>query len=80
MRSTRIVLHFLVVPILKLISNYFQRSFLASSLKGLSRVRLSQGQSLYIPSGWIHAVVTPSETIVLGGNFLHTNQMAMQLR
>lgn len=26
---------------------------------------------MIIPTGWIHAVYTPADSIVIGGNFLH---------
>lgn len=29
--------------------------------------------------GWIHAVYTPSDSIVFGGNFLHSFNIAQQL-
>uniref|UniRef100_H3AY59 Lysine demethylase 2A n=1 Tax=Latimeria chalumnae TaxID=7897 RepID=H3AY59_LATCH len=31
-------------------------------------------------SGWIHAVYTPQDTLVFGGNFLHSFNIPMQLR
>nr|XP_039266845.1 lysine-specific demethylase 2B-like [Styela clava] len=44
------------------------------------RVHLHTGDSLMIPSGWIHAVYTPADSIVFGGNFLHSFNIPMQLR
>ena len=41
--------------------------------------RLQTGQTLFIPSGWIHAVYTPADTIVIGGNFVHALGIPMQL-
>eukprot|EP00003_Mantamonas_plastica_P012879 TRINITY_DN22856_c0_g1_i1.p1 TRINITY_DN22856_c0_g1~~TRINITY_DN22856_c0_g1_i1.p1 ORF type:complete len:232 (-),score=68.74 TRINITY_DN22856_c0_g1_i1:151-846(-) len=35
---------------------------------------------MLIPSGWIHAVYTPKDTLVFGGNFIHLSQAEMQLR
>jgi hypothetical protein len=32
-----------------------------------------------IPTGWIHAVHTPVDTIVIGGNFIHGLNIARQL-
>lgn len=26
---------------------------------------------MIIPTGWIHGVYTPKDTLVIGGNFLH---------
>lgn len=33
-----------------------------------------------IPTGWIHAVFTPEDALVIGGNFLHTFNVATQLK
>ncbi|TPX32699.1 hypothetical protein SmJEL517_g04205 [Synchytrium microbalum] len=35
------------------------------------KVRIKAGSTLMIPTGWIHAVYTPVDSIVIGGNFLH---------
>lgn len=32
---------------------------------------LFKGQTFFIPTGWIHAVFTPEDSLVFGGNFLH---------
>ena len=40
---------------------------------------LHAGQTLFIPSGWIHAVYTPVDSIVIGGNFIHGFSVPMQL-
>jgi hypothetical protein len=37
------------------------------------------GQTLIIPTGWIHAVYTPLDSLVFGGNFLHNYGIDMQL-
>jgi len=43
---------------------------------------LLQCSGLYVAilAGWIHAVYTPMDSLVFGGNFLHCFNMAMQLR
>jgi len=41
---------------------------------------ITQGNTLLIPSGWIHAVYTPEDTLVFGGNFLHGFGIGMQLK
>ncbi|WKY03619.1 hypothetical protein Q1695_004962 [Nippostrongylus brasiliensis] len=46
----------------------------------LRRVVIDEGQTLMIPSGWIHAVYTPVDSLVFGGNFLHALNVPMQLR
>ncbi|OCT65523.1 histone lysine demethylase PHF8 isoform X2 [Xenopus laevis] len=44
------------------------------------RCPVKQGQTLFIPTGWIHAVLTPVDCLAFGGNFLHSLNIAMQLR
>ncbi|KHJ90804.1 PHD-finger [Oesophagostomum dentatum] len=46
----------------------------------LRRVVIEKGQTLMIPSGWIHAVYTPQDSLVFGGNFLHALNVPMQLK
>ena len=48
----------------------------------IMRVALKEGQTMYIPAGWIHAVYTREDSIALGGNFMQGcgNGMTMQLR
>ncbi|XP_012589767.1 PREDICTED: histone lysine demethylase PHF8 isoform X1 [Condylura cristata] len=41
---------------------------------------VKQGQTLFIPTGWIHAVLTPVDCLAFGGNFLHSLNIAMQLK
>ncbi|KAK2118250.1 PHD finger protein 8 [Saguinus oedipus] len=41
---------------------------------------VKQGQTLFIPTGWIHAVLTPVDCLAFGGNFLHSLNMEMQLK
>lgn len=47
---------------------------------GVFRVRLGKGETFMIPSGWIHAVYTPEDSLVFGGNFLHGLSIPMQLK
>jgi len=35
---------------------------------------------MIIPTGWIHAVYTPVDTLVFGGNFLHSLNVVTQMR
>ncbi|EGD77623.1 hypothetical protein PTSG_08718 [Salpingoeca rosetta] len=44
------------------------------------RIDLSAGNTFFIPSGWIHGVYTPEDTIVFGGNYLHPFALGSQLR
>lgn len=41
---------------------------------------LEKGDTLFIPSGWIHAVYTPIDSLVIGGNFLTRNFYANQMK
>nr|XP_061800550.1 lysine-specific demethylase 2B-like [Nerophis lumbriciformis] len=53
--------------------------FLGDRADGCQRVELRQGYTFFIPSGWIHAVYTPEDTLVFGGNILHSFNIPMQL-
>ena len=44
-----------------------------------ARMVLEEGQTFIIPTGWIHAVYTPVDSLVLGGNFLHGLDIKGQL-
>lgn len=50
-----------------------------SLAKGLSIVTLGPGDTLLIPCGWIHAVYTPEDTVVFGGNFLTSSDLDSQI-
>ncbi|XP_073453187.1 lysine-specific demethylase 2A isoform X2 [Aquarana catesbeiana] len=54
--------------------------FLGDKVNECQRVELKQGYTFVIPSGWIHAVYTPQDTLVFGGNFLHSFNIPTQLR
>ncbi|KAF9304397.1 JmjC domain-containing histone demethylation protein 1, partial [Podila horticola] len=43
-------------------------------------VELKEGDTLFVPAGWIHAVFTPTNSMVFGGNFLHSLHIPMQNR
>lgn len=44
------------------------------------KVTLETGNTFMIPSGWIHAVYTPEDSLVFGGNFLHSFAIETQIR
>ncbi|RVD86030.1 uncharacterized protein DFL_004326 [Arthrobotrys flagrans] len=44
------------------------------------RVDLQAGDTMLIPSGWIHAVLTPEDALVIGGNFLTRLSLDQQIR
>ncbi|XP_052006130.1 lysine-specific demethylase 2A-like isoform X2 [Xyrauchen texanus] len=53
--------------------------FLGDKATACQRIELKDGYTFMIPSGWIHAVYTPKDTLVFGGNFLHSFNIPMQL-
>ncbi|KAM4707319.1 lysine-specific demethylase 2B isoform 2-T2 [Discoglossus pictus] len=65
--------------------------FLGDRAQGCQKIELKQGHTFFIPSGrltagcflivgWIHAVYTPADSLVFGGNILHSFNIPMQLR
>nr|XP_038043502.1 lysine-specific demethylase 2B isoform X14 [Anas platyrhynchos] len=54
--------------------------FLGDRVERCQRIELKQGYTFFIPSGWIHAVYTPVDSLVFGGNILHSFNVPMQLR
>ena len=48
-----------------------ERGDFADAMEGGVRASLQEGETLLIPSGWAHAVLTPQDSLVVGGNFLH---------
>ncbi|KAI4897901.1 hypothetical protein NFI96_023114 [Prochilodus magdalenae] len=54
--------------------------FLGDQAEGCQRITLKQGHTFFIPSGWIHAVYTPEDSLVFGGNLLHSFNIPMQLQ
>ncbi|ANB16003.1 Jhd1p [Sugiyamaella lignohabitans] len=55
-------------------------TFFGGLVKECYEVRLKKGDSLLIPSGWIHAVYTPEDSLVIGGNFLSKDSIPMELK
>lgn len=55
-------------------------TFLGDQTRECYRVDLSEGDTMLIPAGWIHAVWTPQDSLVIGGNFLTRLNFGMQLR
>ncbi|CAI6334997.1 unnamed protein product [Periconia digitata] len=54
--------------------------FLGHQVKECYRVDLYPGDTMLIPSGWIHAVWTPDDSLVIGGNFLTRMHYDMQIK
>lgn len=55
-------------------------TFLGDQTQECFRVDLSAGDTMLIPAGWIHAVWTPEDSLVIGGNFLTRMHYEMQIR
>ncbi|KAI0653207.1 hypothetical protein C8Q70DRAFT_1037857 [Cubamyces menziesii] len=55
-------------------------SWLGDMCDEVFKVELKAGNTMIIPTGWIHAVYTPVDTLVFGGNFLHSYNVPTQLR
>ena len=54
--------------------------FFGDIVKECQKVELEEKSLFLMPSGWIHAVYTPEKSVVFGGNFLHFDDVEMQLR
>ncbi|KAK2762790.1 JmjC domain-containing histone demethylation protein 1 [Arachnomyces sp. PD_36] len=55
-------------------------TFLGDQTKECYRVDLAAGDTMMIPAGWIHAVWTPANSLVIGGNFLTRLNYGMQIK
>jgi F-box and leucine-rich repeat protein 10/11 len=55
-------------------------TFLGDQTKECYRVDLSEGDTMLIPAGWIHAVWTPEDSLVIGGNFLTRLHYPLQIK
>ncbi|KAK0093438.1 hypothetical protein PV326_013533 [Microctonus aethiopoides] len=54
--------------------------FFGDMVDRCGRICLNAGMTLFIPTGWIHAVYTPDDSLVFGGNFLHSFGIEKQLK
>ncbi|XP_050678396.1 lysine-specific demethylase 7 homolog [Leptidea sinapis] len=61
-------------------SNNQNERFFGDMVEWYGTAELCAGETLFIPSGWIHAVYTPTDSIVFGGNLLHSYAIEMQLQ
>ena len=61
-------------------SNSQNYCWLGNLTKECYRVDLSEGDTMLIPSGWIHSVWTPENSLVIGGNFLTRLHYGTQIR
>uniref|UniRef100_A0A8C3U2T7 Lysine-specific demethylase PHF2 n=1 Tax=Catharus ustulatus TaxID=91951 RepID=A0A8C3U2T7_CATUS len=54
--------------------------FFADQVDKCYKCTVKQGQTLFIPSGWIYATLTPVDCLAFAGHFLHSLSMEMQMR
>ena len=54
--------------------------FFGDMVDRCGRFQIPAGGTFFIPSGWIHAVYTVQDSIVFGGNFLHSFSIEKQLQ
>ena len=54
--------------------------FFGDIVEKCGMITLEAGHTFFIPSGWIHAVFTPEDSLVFGGNFLHSYAIEKQIR
>ncbi|XP_026274474.1 histone lysine demethylase PHF8-like isoform X2 [Frankliniella occidentalis] len=57
-----------------------QDMFFGDQVDACYRLVVRRGSTLLIPTGWIHAVLTPSDSLVFGGNFLHSFNIPLQIQ
>ncbi|XP_043283043.1 histone lysine demethylase PHF8-like isoform X2 [Venturia canescens] len=55
-------------------------TFFGDQVDACYKCTIKQGQTMMIPTGWIHAVLTPIDSLVFGGNFLHGLNIPMQIQ
>ncbi|BGP25559.1 JmjC domain-containing histone demethylation protein 1 [Rhodotorula toruloides] len=56
-----------------------EQTWLGDMVDKVYRVDLKEGNTAFIPTGWIHAVYTPADSLVIGGNFVHSLNISTQL-
>ncbi|KAL7294860.1 hypothetical protein TKK_0011785 [Trichogramma kaykai] len=55
-------------------------TFFGDQVDNCYKCVIKQGQTMLIPTGWIHAVLTPVDSLVFGGNFIHNLNIPMQIQ
>ncbi|XP_077428882.1 lysine-specific demethylase phf2 isoform X2 [Vanacampus margaritifer] len=61
-------------------SSNHSEMFFADQVDKCYRCSLKQGQTLFIPSGWINAILTPVDCLAFSGHFVHNLSVEMQMR
>ena len=54
--------------------------FFGDTVAKCGKIILDPGNTLLIPSGWIHAVYTPEDSLAFGGDFYNSFAIEKQLR
>lgn len=54
--------------------------FLADRVKNCYKFYIEAGNTIFLPTGWIHAVYTPQDSLVFGGNFLQCYNIPLQIK
>lgn len=60
-------------------ASIFLPDLIPNHKENVLRISLKESQTLVIPTAWIHAVYTPSDSLVIGGNFMHGQDIPLQL-
>eukprot|EP01084_Bolivina_argentea_P272252 463495_1 len=55
------------------------RIFFGDVVPSCYKVEMIAGNTMFIPSGWIHAVFTPIDSLAFGGNYLNSISIPMQI-
>ncbi|XP_048110677.1 lysine-specific demethylase phf2 isoform X2 [Alosa alosa] len=61
-------------------SSNHSEMFFADQVDKCYKCTLKQGQTLFIPSGWINAILTPVDCLSFSGHFVHNLSVEMQMR
>ncbi|XP_077386768.1 lysine-specific demethylase phf2 isoform X3 [Festucalex cinctus] len=61
-------------------SSNHSEMFFADQVDKCYKCSLKQGQTLFIPSGWINAILTPVDCLAFSGHFVHNLSVEMQMR
>uniref|UniRef100_A0A1A8U7W7 Lysine-specific demethylase PHF2 n=1 Tax=Nothobranchius furzeri TaxID=105023 RepID=A0A1A8U7W7_NOTFU len=61
-------------------SSNHSEMFFADQVDKCYKCTLKQGHTLFIPSGWINAILTPVDCLAFSGHFVHNLSVEMQMR
>ncbi|KAM0748242.1 Clavaminate synthase-like protein, partial [Meredithblackwellia eburnea MCA 4105] len=56
-----------------------ENTWLGDMVDEVYKIELGPGNTMIIPTGWIHSVYTPEDSLVIGGNFVHSLNIGTQL-